>query len=157
MFASLALERRPRRVVAVEPDRRKVRAIPGVAFVIGYDESIRGTHDVVTLIDVLYKIPLSEWDPLLDRIAARLRPGGLLLVKEQDPTATIKNGWNRIQEAIASKFRLTLGESFSYEAPADFAARLERHGFTGVAVRRIDAWYPHPHVLYAARLSSQDA
>src|SRR5215212_2222753 len=126
LFARLAQDRGAR-AVAVEPDARKVRPIAGIGFVVGYDPVIRGTFDAISIIDVLYKIPLAEWDALLERCAARLPPGGLLLVKEQDPTARIKNGWNRIQERFASALGLTLGESFSYEAPREFAARLARH------------------------------
>jgi Methyltransferase domain len=151
VFATLAAAAGAKRVIAVEPDARKVGTIPGVGFVVGFDSAVGGTHDVISIVDVLYKIPLDEWDPLLDRIAARLATGGLLLVKEQDPTARLKSSWNRLQEWIASKLRLTLGESFSYEAPEAFTARLLRHGFTNVRVERIAGWYPHPHILYVAK------
>jgi len=151
VFATLARAGGAGRVVAVEPDLRKVRAIDGVGFVGGFDDAIGGTFDTVVVVDVLYKIPLARWDAMLARLAERLRPDGLLLVKEQDPTARVKNSWNRAQEWLASRLRLTLGESFSYEAPADFVARLSRHGLTPEPPRRIDRWHPHPHVLYAAR------
>ncbi len=151
VFARLAVDAGAARAIAVEPDARKVRPIPGVSFVIGFDEAVRSRHDAISIVDVLYKIPIEEWDALLDRVAARLVPGGLLIVKEQDPTARLKNSWNRLQERLASTLRLTLGESFSYEAPAAFITRLERHGFTDVRAQRIDAWYPHPHIVYLAK------
>jgi len=57
-------------VVAVEPDGRKlVEPIDGIDFVMGYDDCIRGTFDAVAVIDVLYKIPIGEWDALLARAA----------------------------------------------------------------------------------------
>jgi 2-polyprenyl-3-methyl-5-hydroxy-6-metoxy-1,4-benzoquinol methylase len=146
-----ALARDGRRVVAVEPDARKVRAIPGVEFVIGFDDVITGTFDAITIIDVLYKIPIDQWDALLARCRARLTIGGILVVKEQDPTARFKNGWNAIQERVATAMHLTLGESFTYEPPAAFKARLERVGFVDVRSRRIDFAYPHPHMLYIAQ------
>jgi 2-polyprenyl-3-methyl-5-hydroxy-6-metoxy-1,4-benzoquinol methylase len=150
VFSTLARAAGARRVVALEPDLRKLRAIDGVDVVGGYDACIRGAFDTVAVVDVLYKIPLGEWDALLARIAARVKPGGLLIVKEQDPTARFKNAWNRLQERLASALGLTLGESFSYEAPRDFAARLRRHGFEPQPPRRIDFGYPHPHILYLA-------
>jgi hypothetical protein len=104
----------------------------------------------VAIVDVLYKLPIAEWDALLARAAARVRTGGLLIVKEQDPTARVKNAWNRLQERLASALGLTLGESFSYEPPRAFAERLRRHGFDVEAPRRIDFGYPHPHVLFLA-------
>ncbi len=152
VFARLALDAGARRVVAVEPDLRKLFGpLGGIDFVAGYDACLRGTFDAVAVIDVLYKIPSEEWDALLGRVAARLKPGGLLLIKEQDPTARVKNAWNRLQERLVSLIGLTLGESFSYESPRDFAARLERAGFSDVQSRRIDLLYPHSHVLYTAR------
>jgi len=156
LFARLAAATRPERsrrgVVAVEPDTRKVQPVEGVSFVMGFDDVVRGRFDAIVLIDVLYKIPIAEWDALLVRCAARLGSGGVLVVKEHDPTARIKHGWNRAQEWLASKLRLTLGQSFSYETPAAFAARLARAGFGEVRAQRIDFGYPHPHILYTARL-----
>jgi len=140
-----------RRVVAIEPDVRKVRPIAEIEFVIGFDDVVSGTFDAISIIDVLYKIPINQWDALLLRCLSRLRAGGILIIKEQDPTARFKNAWNAIQERFASAIGLTLGESFSYEAPSDFIARLERLGFDDVKSKRIDFAYPHPHVVYTAR------
>jgi 2-polyprenyl-3-methyl-5-hydroxy-6-metoxy-1,4-benzoquinol methylase len=147
LFATLA---RGRRVVAVEPDARKVRPIEGVEFVIGFDDVITGTFGAITIIDVLYKIPLDQWDALLLRCRSRLAAGGILIIKEQDPTARLKNAWNAIQERGASALGLTLGESFTYETPTNFAARLQRLGFRDVRAKRVDFAYPHPHVMYTA-------
>ena len=153
LFAALAAARGARRIVAVEPDARKVRPIAGIEFVIGFDDVIAGTFDAISIIDVLYKIPIDQWDTLLARARARLAEGGLLIVKEQDPSARLKNSWNAIQERVATALHLTLGQSFSYEPPAAFRARLERLGLRDVQSRRIDFGYPHPHVLYVARRS----
>jgi 2-polyprenyl-3-methyl-5-hydroxy-6-metoxy-1,4-benzoquinol methylase len=149
LFAVLARE--GRRVVAVEPDARKVRRIDGIEFVIGFDDAITGTFDAISIIDVLYKIPLDQWDALLLRCRSRLADDGVLIIKEQDPTARFKNAWNAIQESGATALGLTLGESFTYETPSNFIARLQRLGFENVQSKRIDFGYPHPHVLYTAR------
>lgn len=151
LFAALAHARGARRVVAVEPDIRKVRPIAGIESVIGFDDVISGTFDAISIIDVLYKIQIGEWDALLTRCLARLGPGGVLIVKEQDPTARFKNGWNAIQERAATALHLTLGQAFAYETPALFKVRLERLGFVDVRIRRIDFGYPHPHILFVAR------
>ncbi|MGH9420377.1 MAG: methyltransferase domain-containing protein [Thermoanaerobaculia bacterium] len=156
LFAVLVRARDARRLIAVEPDARKVRPIAGIESVIGFDDVIAGTFDAVSIIDVLYKIPIDDWDALLLRCRARLAEDGFLIVKEQDPTARFKNGWNAIQERIAVGLHLTLGNAFSYESPADFCARLERLGFGNVQAKRIDFGYPHPHVLYVAKALSAD-
>jgi 2-polyprenyl-3-methyl-5-hydroxy-6-metoxy-1,4-benzoquinol methylase len=150
VFSVLAADRGAR-VVAVEPDLRKVLLILGVQFVIGYDDVIRGTFDVVAINDVLYKVPFEQWDAFLVRARERLRDGGTLLVKEHDPTARLKNAWNRAQEMLATKLRLTMGESFSYETPSAFVARLQKAGFEQIEAKRIDFGYPHAHMLYVAR------
>lgn len=146
VFAVLATHFAGARVTTLEPDARKVRPIAGIRSVIGYDASVRGSFDVVTIVDVLYKIPMTEWDALLSRIDAKT-----LIVKEQDPTAPVKNLWNRVQESVASFLGITMGEGFGYEAPSVFAERLRRAGYSRVDVERIDRGYPHPHVLYVGQ------
>ena len=154
LFARLVAARGAERVVAVEPDLRKVQPVDGVAFVAGFDDCVRGRFDAIVIIDVLYKIPKGDWEALLERCAQRLGPGGMLVIKEHDPRARIKHGWNRAQEWLASKLHLTLGASFSYERPDDFESRLEFHGFEDQRTKRIDFGYPHPHMLYTARLKA---
>ena len=155
VFSQLAADRGVARVVAVEPDIRKAllaHGVDGVSFIAGFDDSVRGRFDAIALIDVLYTIPLAQWDDLLARAAERLPPGGTLLIKEQDPTARMKNAWNRAQEWFTQNvLRVTLAHAFSYEAPEAFVARLQRHGFGEVAVKRIDFGYPHPHLLFVAK------
>jgi SAM-dependent methyltransferase len=153
-FARLAVESGAERVVAVEPDLRKALATyrhPRVRFVVGYAEAIAGTFDAVTILDVLYRIPLSGWDPLLRTAWDRLAPGGLLLVKEIDPGHRLKGLWNRTQERIADLLGMTLGEAFAYETREQVQARLERLGFEGFAAVDLGAGYPHAHILYMAR------
>src|SRR6266849_9269991 len=140
LFSVLAREQGAR-PTAIDPDAHKVRKLDGIKNVIGYDDCIRGTFDAVAIIDVLYKMPFADWDPFLDRVRQRLRPGGTLLIKEHDPTARVNHSWNRLQERLATALHLTLGESFSYEAPSEFAERLRRHGFESVLAERIDAGY----------------
>src|SRR6185369_14025698 len=73
--------------LAVEPDARKVLATyrhPRVHFVTGYADAVAGAFGAVSLLDVLYRIPLAGWDPLLRHAFDRLEPGGLLLLKEID-------------------------------------------------------------------------
>lgn len=140
-----------RRTIAVEPDLRKMGPVEGVQLVVAYDEAIRGTFDVVAMMDVLYAIPIASWDALLSRLYKRLAPGGTLLIKEQDPSS-FKNKWNRAQEWISMRLlRITLANAFDYESREAFTQRLERLGFQDVTSKRVDFGYPHPHVLYIAR------
>jgi hypothetical protein len=139
----------------VEPDLRKLfphARTSTTKFIAAYADAISGTFPVVAIIDVLYKVPKVEWPALLRSMRARTSPGGLFLLKEQDPTNLLKNRWNRFQEWVNSRFlKVTLGDAFSYEAPEVMVRYLNDAGFSNVRVERIDRWYPHPHILYIAR------
>jgi 2-polyprenyl-3-methyl-5-hydroxy-6-metoxy-1,4-benzoquinol methylase len=153
LLAHLAAADGSRRVVALEPDLRKSLPsfrCPGVRFVAGFDQAIGGRFDVVTMIDVLYKVPVPEWDALFARVRDRLVPGGMFLLKELDPERRVKAAWNRAQEALASAAKLTLGRAFSYESREQLRCRIERAGFVHFRTRDLGGWYPHAHVLYSA-------
>lgn len=148
---STMLARRGLRAYAVEPDSRKMLHAQGVRWINGFDDCVRGSFDVVVILDVLYAIPIGEWDPLLARLYARVKPGGTMLIKEMDPEERLKNAWNRMQEAISMRLlRITMAETFNYEPVAAFVERLERAGFGRVRAVKVDAGYPHPHVLFVA-------
>ncbi len=153
-LARLAAEARAGEVVALEPDLRKALLPfrhPRVRFVAGFDAAIRGRFDAVALFDVAYRVPLAERDALYRSALERLAPGGVLLLKELDPTARVKFGWARLQEILSDRLLgITLGEGFHYETPAEVTARLEAVGFADVRARRIDRGYPHSHILYTA-------
>lgn len=152
-LARLAAEGDASSVVAVEPDVRKTLAAsrhPRVRFVAGYASAVGGAFDAVTILDVLYRIPLAGWDPLLQTAFERLRPGGVFLLKEIDPAHRLKGRWNRTQERIADRLGMTLGEAFTYETREQIRDRLVRHGFEGFEAVEMGAGYPHAHVLYKA-------
>lgn len=39
---------------------------------------------------------------------------------------------------------------FAHDTREEMAARLQREGFADVRWQRIDAWYPHAHIVYTA-------
>jgi 2-polyprenyl-3-methyl-5-hydroxy-6-metoxy-1,4-benzoquinol methylase len=145
-------------VIAVDPDLRKIANAasgPGIRFVAGTEEAIRGRFATVTMIDVLYRIPITERDALFRSIHGKLEPGGVFLIKDLDPGHPLKSSWNRIQEWISDHlFGLTLGSEFAYETTADVRSRLLRAGFDTVTVRSIGRFYPHAHVLFRAEVAA---
>lgn len=154
-YARLIVEERAREVIALEPDLRKVHTAfqhPQVRFVCGFDDCIRGEFDVVAMFDVIYRLPPEERDQLFRRVYERVRPGGLFVIKELDPASPWKRHWSRMQESMMDRFfGLTLGEGFYLETRDEVGHRLASAGFTGFQWKRIDAWYPHAHILYTAR------
>ena len=152
IFSQLAASREIR-AVAVDPDLRKVFSVgrgSSVSYVGGFDEVIRGSFDVVAILDVFYAISAGEWDPILGRVHQRLTPGGLLLLKEMNP-ASWKQRWNQFQETLSQRFLgITMAATFNYEPREAMASRLLRAGFSRVEVVAVDRGYPHPHLLYLA-------
>src|SRR6185436_14390915 len=111
VFSRLLAERGIR-AYGVEPDTRKLGRVDRVQLIVGYDDCIRGAFDVVAILDVLYAIPIAEWDALLARVFARVAPGGTLLIKEMDADARLKNAWNRTQEWLSMNLlRITKAET----------------------------------------------
>lgn len=155
VFARLAVEGQVERVVAVEPDARKLEAMlrhPSISWVVGFDSCVRSRFDAVVLCDVLYRVPAGERDPLLGRLFDHLTPGGLLVLKDIDPGHRLKFGWNVLQETIAIRvLRMTLGSGQTYENRTAIRERLERLGFVDVRIQEIDRRYVHSHILYTAR------
>lgn len=153
-FARLAVEERARSVTAVEPDLRKTLTNfrdPRVRWIAAFDDAVHGEFEAVSMFDVLYRIPRSEWPALFARVFARLTPGGVFLLKELDPESKLKFLWNRTQEWISDRFlKLTLGHDFVYATAAELRRELEAVGFVSFRKVRIDFGYPHSHVLYIA-------
>jgi len=153
-LARLAAESGAAAVVAVEPDVRKMLTgcrHPRVHVVAGYADAVSGAFDAVAILDVLYRLPLAGWDPLLRTAFERLRPGGVFLLKEMDPANRLKGAWNRTQERIADLLGMTLGEAFTYETREQIRDRLTRHGFERFEAIEVGAGYPHAHILYKTR------
>jgi cyclopropane fatty-acyl-phospholipid synthase-like methyltransferase len=158
IVAVLAVEVGAASITTIEPDLRKTLNTfrhPRVKVVASLIDAIAGRYDLVTLYDVLYRIPVDDRDRLLRAIRTCLRPGGVLLVKEMDPDQRLKSAWNRAQEWMSDHFLgLTMGSGFYYESPRQVLGRLERCGFERCAMEDIGRFYPHAHVTYTAQAPS---
>lgn len=154
-YPRLIVEDRAREVIAVEPDLRKTLLgfrHPKVRFVCGFDDCIRGEFDVIVIYDVIYRLPPEERDKLFKRVYERVRPGGLFVLKDLDPSNRLKWQWNRFQESMMDRFfGLTIGEGFYIDSPEEIGQRMARAGFSDFRARRVDSWYPHAHIIYTAR------
>ena len=154
-YPRLIVEERAREVIAVEPDIRKMLTAfkhPRVRFVCGFDDCIRGQFDVIVIYDVIYRLPPAERDRLFKRVYDRVKPGGLFILKDLDPSNRLKWTWNRIQESISDRFfGLTIGEGFFIDTREQIGERMARAGFVDFEWKRVDFGYPHAHVIYTAK------
>ena len=154
-YPRLIVEDRASEVIAVEPDLRKTLIgfkHPRVKHVCGFDDCIRGEFDVIVIYDVIYRLPPEERDKLFARVFERVKPGGLFILKDLDPSNRLKWNWNRFQETMMDRFfGLTIGEGFYIDTREQIGERMARAGFTDFQWKRVDFGYPHAHIIYTAR------
>ena len=101
----------------------------------------------IVCFDVLQLMRPAEQDALLAALAARLEPGGVMLVREVDASA----GWrftavglgNRLTAVACGRWR----QEFHPRTAAGWRACFMRHGFR-VDVRRMDEGTPFANVLF---------
>jgi 2-polyprenyl-3-methyl-5-hydroxy-6-metoxy-1,4-benzoquinol methylase len=110
-----------------------------------------GEWVAIVLADVLYLLGTGAARTLLERLAGRLAPGGVLLVKEIDVRPRWKYQLARIQELVATRItRMTEGAGVDFLPPADIAAVLAE---AGLAVEHVPLHRGrlHPHHLVIGR------
>lgn len=154
LFPRLALEAGASRVFAVEPDLRKSLLPlrdPRIARIAGFDDAVKGAFGAVSMVDVVYRLDLGKRDEMYRRVFDRLIPGGIFILKDMDTGHRLKMRWARFQELVADRLGLSLGEGFVHEEKEELRRRLEQVGFVDFEVRRIGAFYPHPHAVFTAR------
>jgi len=109
-----------------------------------------GSADAITILDVLYLVPIDQWDGILDKCHAALKPGGALLVKEMNRDKKFKFQVLCLEETLAVKvLHLTTGNNFTFPSPGEIRARIEKAGFT-VEQIPLDRGYHVPHMLWIA-------
>lgn len=146
-----------RRVLGVDADQRKIAVAKltereGLRFELG--DITAGDPppcDGITLVDVLYLLPLELQEQLIAGCARALAEGRSLLVHAQEARPDPRYIFGYAQELVTTTFGLTRGGrgTFYYRRRADMRDLLTRHGFVTDVVplpRR-----PYTDTLYVAR------
>ena len=159
VFLALAQQQRPAlRLIGLDLSEAKVaaarRAFEASNLAIGQLAALDITDfpeqsvDVISIIDVMYLVPLSRWDGILKKCYACLKPGGRLLLKEMDCSRRWKFALLWLEESLAVKMLgWTLGGEFTFPRPAEIRSRLEAVGFE-VEDLPLHHGYPAPHHLW---------
>ena len=106
----------------------------------------------VVLVDVLYAVAPKDWPHIWELIHAKLKPDGVLLLKETVNTPKFKYWICLLQEIVATKIlKYTKGQfpflpSYNY-----YVKELTENGFDVIKQGRIDQGYLWPHYLFVAR------
>ena len=160
LFANLLAEAAPgRRVLGIDVDERKiavaratVQGRESLRFEVGNIVSYpTPTCDAVTIVDVLYLLPLADQEAVLRNAAAALSENAPLIVKAQERTASARYLFGYTQELIATAMGLTRGATTGLHFPSrrDALAMFERAGFLVDVIEMPRR--PYADVVYLAR------
>ena len=160
LFACVLREASPtRRVLGIDLDERKIevarsaiRDTQWLRFEVG--NIVADTPpkcDAVTIVDVLYLLPLDQQEQVLRNAASALGEGGPLVVKAQERRVDPRFALTYLQEMVTVSLGFTRGgrDRFYFPSREESLAMFERAGFVVdiVEMRR----RPYTDVVYLAR------
>jgi SAM-dependent methyltransferase len=147
LASALGVDLRHRAVVAA-----RIAVGDRTQFVLGdIREAAIPPCDVVAILDVLHYLSLPDQDRLLDRCAAALAPGGVLLARVGDADAGVRAVITRVSDQLITLVRGGLPRLHTRGIAAWIAA-VERAGFA-VKPAPMSAGTPFANVLLIARRS----
>jgi 2-polyprenyl-3-methyl-5-hydroxy-6-metoxy-1,4-benzoquinol methylase len=153
-FASLGPERR---ITGIDQNERRVAlarasaerlGLSNVDYHVGdgLDWNSGESFDAIYLLDLVHHLPKESVPGFLERLRGRLRPGGVLVLKDIE-----NRPWWKVMFTLALD-RLMVGtEPIHYWSPTELAGVLEGLGFQVVRHRMRD-FLPYPHIVYVNRL-----
>ena len=101
------------------------------------------------MLDLIHHVPVREVPAFLESVRNRLRPGGLLVIKEVSNRPRYKMWFTWLLD------RLMVGdEPIHYWPPEELMELLGKLGFD-VKRHQMKDFLPYPHILYLCRLQSQ--
>lgn len=138
----------------IEAARRTVCGRAGLTFVeadaFAYVEGY-GPFEALAIVDMLYLLPPAPQDELISKAAAKLRPGGCLIIKEMTDRPAWKRRWCAFQEWLAVRaLGLTAGEGVFLRPGEGYRQAMEEAGLA-VETFDMDRGYPHPHFALRGR------
>ncbi len=158
LLLSLDSQLRSRTYVGVDPAEDKITVarrarIENAEFQIGEVSMLPcETFDCVSIIDVLYLLPLSRWAQFLEHSVRTLRRDGLLIVKEVADKPRWKYWVAYLEEIVTIKLiHMTKGDAPHFESTEVYRESIQKAGADVFRVERVDAGWPHAHVIFLGR------
>ena len=140
------------RASAADDPRRGIPGIPNVRYARGVVQDVaERDFGAITILDVLYLLPVEEKLAILRACRERIAPDGVLVVKTNDTRPAWKYRVARLQEQLMTGLGLTLGgHGLHFLSRERNAALLEQ---PGVAPRTVvlRTALPYPHVMFVSR------
>ena len=136
LFAHVLVEDAPERsVLCVDHDAFRIRSLNDSAAGLPIEgvEADMASFDIpacrgIALIDVLHYLDADVQEALLDRCAAALEPGGVLVLRDPDPDGRIKFDLTRLHEGVAIRLGLTHARIGRYRRGQDWSFQLRLRG-----------------------------
>jgi SAM-dependent methyltransferase len=104
----------------------------------------------IVMLDVLLYLSEAEQQRVLDRIAAALEPGGVLLMREADAAAGLAFRLTKWSAQLDGALRGRLGQALHCRSAVQWVAELAKRDFT-VAAEPMSEGTPFANVLFVAR------
>jgi SAM-dependent methyltransferase len=132
-----------RRIALADKARRRL-GVENAAFDVGDARSVElpDELDGCYMLDLLHHVPRPVAKALIRQVYARLRPGGVFVVKDVDTRPRYKMAFTWMLDVL-----MTRGELPRYWSAADLTEALEREGFGVIRYAMVDL-LPYPHQLY---------
>ena len=159
LFANAAALGSPeRQVFGVDPSGAKIAVarassagLPNVRYLQGTVQEIaERDFDAISILDVLYLLPIEEKLALLRACRQRIAPDGVLIMKTNDTRPPWKYRVARLQEEAMTGLGLTMGHGLYFLSREQNAGLLELAGFRPATVD-LNNWLPYPHVMFVSR------
>ena len=141
------------RGVDIDGDRVSVGARAGVACDVGSVDTEFGEHDAITCIDVLHYLPTEAQDAVIARMCAALRPGGVLYIRDPEPSRGLFSWWTAFTERIFVATGRHQGEGVRVRGGEALAEVLHRY-LVDVRIEDGSFGTPFANVLVSGRRAS---
>lgn len=159
LFANAAALGSPERdVLGVDPSGAKISVarvssagLANVRYLQGTVQEIEEDgFDAISILDVLYLLPIEEKLAVLRACRERIAPDGVLILKTNDTRPPWKYRVARLQEEAMTGIGLTMGHGLYFMSREQNAGLLELAGFRPTIVD-LNNWLPYPHVMFVSR------